>query len=406
MERLTVNLLGKFCVTSSDGILNDDTIRSDKLTKLFVYIILHRDHTLSVHELAQALWHEEETENPAGALKNLMYRLRNALKGAFGENKYILTSRGFYRWNTDIDVLVDSELFEKYCKDAQDEKNLEKKINFYENGLGIYKGVFMPKIQDLFWAVNLSTYYHSLYVSSVKDIANLYIESGRYADLERIAIEALSHDNVDEELHCYYIESLINQNKLKLALDSYEEAKQTLYKELGVRDSQKLGEVYAKIMSMNKTTRAEGIDDLHDDILEEETSGVFECGYQVFKQIYRLEARKIKRLGIAEFLLLFTVNLIGFEDEDVSTNQLARYKMNQSMQRLEEVLNSSLRMGDVIARYSDSQFVVMLSMCPFECCAIVENRIRDKFFEKQSEAKKVKLKTEVEEISPASSIVK
>ena len=91
---LTVNTLGKFQIREADVVLDDDKIRSTRLSNLLVYLILHRNKTLTVDEIASALWQDEETNNPAGALKNLMYRLRNLMKQYFGEQEFIQTNRG------------------------------------------------------------------------------------------------------------------------------------------------------------------------------------------------------------------------------------------------------------------------------------------------------------------------
>lgn len=116
---LSVNTLGKFQVINEEDVLNDDNIRSAMMTKLLLYILIHRDQTLGTDEIASALWQEEEVENPAGALKNLMYRLRTLLKQHFGEGDFILTNRGSYYWNPDIKVVIDAEEFEKLVEKAR-----------------------------------------------------------------------------------------------------------------------------------------------------------------------------------------------------------------------------------------------------------------------------------------------
>ena len=66
---LEVSTLGKFSVVGGDAVLNDDILRSDMLKKLLIYILTHREHPITIQELAEALWQDEETDNPAGALK-------------------------------------------------------------------------------------------------------------------------------------------------------------------------------------------------------------------------------------------------------------------------------------------------------------------------------------------------
>ena len=71
MLMLTVKSLGKFEITDGTNILNDEVIRSDMLKKLLIYMLTHREHSATIQDLSEALWQEDEVDNPTGALKNL-----------------------------------------------------------------------------------------------------------------------------------------------------------------------------------------------------------------------------------------------------------------------------------------------------------------------------------------------
>ena len=68
-EVLYVKLLGNFEVKNSHGILNRETLHSDKLLRLLSYILIFRKKDLTVQELCDALWPNSASGNPAGALK-------------------------------------------------------------------------------------------------------------------------------------------------------------------------------------------------------------------------------------------------------------------------------------------------------------------------------------------------
>ena len=86
-------------MTYNGIILDDSRIKSDKLLS---YIISHWNSNISVGELSDALWNDEESDNPANALKNLVYRARSILKKNFGQIEFIKTGRGYYSWNRDM----------------------------------------------------------------------------------------------------------------------------------------------------------------------------------------------------------------------------------------------------------------------------------------------------------------
>ena len=116
---LVVNTLGKFRISDGNEFLDERKLHSPMLIKLFLYMMVHREKAVSTEEIINAIWMEEEVDNPIGALKNLMYRLRKVLNDTFGQNDYILTNRGSYTWNPEVELLIDTEEFEKLIQSAK-----------------------------------------------------------------------------------------------------------------------------------------------------------------------------------------------------------------------------------------------------------------------------------------------
>lgn len=400
---LVVKTLGKFEMSDGDCILNDDVIRSDMLKKLLIYLLMHRDHPSTVMELSEALWEDGEVDNPAGALKNLMYRLRSLLKKVLGDQKYIVTGKGTYTWNNEIDVDFDTEYFEKYYKQGKAATTKEDMIQNYENALLLYRGEFMENAFEQHWAVTLSTYFHSLFLSIVKNLAELYFEEERYQDMEDVSVYALKVSGVDEEVYCMHIMALVKGNKYDLARKRYDEAVKVLESSLGIINSEQLEKVEVELLKMCKGNEAETLEDVYEDIQEESTaSGVFWCGYSVFREIYRREVRYNSRIGEQEHIVLFSVDL---KDALKSDNaKMEHYLVEQGMKCLKKAIKRVLRIGDVAAQYSDSQFVVLLPRCSYDAGIAVANRVLDKFNE-YDKGRKVEIDIEIEPISDVKSAI-
>lgn len=400
---LYINSLGRFRITDGTAMLDDETIRSDMLTKLLLYLLLHRNHNLTIEEIAYVLWQDDETENPAGALKNLMYRLRTILKKYFGDQQFILTIRGAYRWNPDILVEMDIEKMEAVYDSLKESDDPQEQIAKYELIMELYKGEFMGKIMDMHWVITLSTYYHSIFLNSVKGLAKLYVLRERYQDLEKIVIKGIQYDGVDEQLYCYQIQSLIEQNKTQLAMDAYEKAKKTLYEELGIRNPKELEQIHERLLTMHKSNDAEQIEQVQQGMEEEEIEGAFFCGYPVFREIYRLESRKISRMGEAEYIVLLTLET---KETDEKTKN---FRMKNAMERMESIIKKSLRIGDVAARYSDSQYIIMLPLCDYESSNQVAKRIVTQFMEqkqkRESNRESISVRLDFEQITSKTGIV-
>ncbi len=402
---LSVTTLGKFQIVNEYGVLNDDNMHSTMLTKLLIFLIAYREKSLTTDEIAVALWHDEEVENPAGALKNLMYRLRKLLKKSLGDEEFIVTNRGSYCWNPDVQLIVDVEQFEKVLEKAKlDSTDISARINYYERGIQLYQGDFMSKLSDMHWVATMSTYYHSLYLSAIKSLAEIYVESGMFDELESLCNEALKHDSADEQLHYFLILARMKNHKLKLAMESYEKACDILIRELGVRKPAKLQKIYQELLKMNKGTKAEKMEHVQEDMMEENPEGAFFCGYPVFREIYRLEARKGIRNGETEYVLLLTMKLAGLQDD--TSDKVEQFRMKKAMNGLENTLKTALRIGDVVSKYSDSQFVILLPYCSYECGMLVANRIISRFYEDNPQNKGMSITINLEEITVAGTIVK
>lgn len=392
---LTVNTLGKFQITDGEVVVSDESIRSTMLSRLLVYMLLYRHKTLTTEDIANAIWqNDEEIDNPSGALKNLMYRLRKNLAKHFGDEEFILTNRGSYQWNPKVEVLLDIEQFEQLVKSAKQENVHKKALIKYEQAIGIYQGDFMNKLMDMHWIQALSIYYHSMYLSAVKTLAKLYLNESRYEEVEHICADALKYENADEQLYCYQIEARMHCGKVQLALESYDKARKIMEKELGVRKTTILNKVYEELKQTSKGDSSYDICEVKADMQEENPTGVFFCGYPVFKEIYHLEARKSVRSRTPENLLLLTLEAVENE-----TAEVVQFRTKQAMKGLEQTICECLRVGDVAAKYSDTQFIILLSSCTKDLSMLVANRIISKLYDRNPKYKKIKVRINIEEVS-------
>lgn len=391
----SMTTLGKFQMTDEKIVLDEDAMRSKKLTNLLAYMMLHREKTLTLDDMAEALWQEEETSNPAGALKNLMYRLRMVLKQNFGEGEFILNNRGAYCFNPDIEVKVDAEEFEKLYRAAK-QKGISKEqaVTYLEQAIALFGGDFMPKMTEMHWVVSLNTYYHSLYLESVKLLAQLYGRQERYEQQEQLCIRALSFDHLEEDFYYYLILAKAKRGHLCQAIDFYEKTCGIFRDELGISVSAKLKQLYEELLKKIKTEETENMPKVKEAIREENPMGVFMCGYPVFREICRLEARKSAKGGQAEHLLLLTVS----SKEEQKGSLADKFRVKNAMLHLEKILNECLGMGDAVSQYSNSQYVVLLSFCSYQNGMVVANRIVSKFNQDKKRHPNLQIQINLEKI--------
>lgn len=79
MRRLKLKLFGRFSLGDKSVEINEITLHSKKMLRLLAYILLNRNEVLTSQNLMDSMGEGQYT-NPEGALKNLVYRLRIAMK--------------------------------------------------------------------------------------------------------------------------------------------------------------------------------------------------------------------------------------------------------------------------------------------------------------------------------------
>ena len=134
-------------------VSRDDGSRSRKVWNLLSYLILNRERDLGVAELYQLLWQDKDEENPYGALKTLVFRVRRLLEEAgFPATARVLSSKGIYRWNPQLSMKVDGEEFEHLSKLCLAEAfDMETEKEQWKTALSLYKGEFLPGAGDAVW---------------------------------------------------------------------------------------------------------------------------------------------------------------------------------------------------------------------------------------------------------------
>ncbi len=363
--------------------LSQEQIRSDMVTRLLSYLICHRNNSITVSELAEILWPDDRSENPAGALKNLMYRLRNTLKNSWREENFVITGRGNYRWNPEYPVTVDTEEFERLYKEAKSAQDTEEKTENLLKAVRLYKGRVLPDLADAYWIMSMSVYYHGIYLNAVKELSDLLASTGRFEEMEEICRRAIELDPLEEELHCCLLKAYIGGNKQTLATEHYRETVDLLYDNFGVKPSDELQNIFEEMMKQLHEQESD-LSVIQEELKEEkEKPGAFYCEYGVFKRIYELEIRRANRLGIAVYLSLVTLH----PETGEKGSSEHRAALNSGMSQMQEVLLSSLRSGDTVTRYSTSQFLVILPGCPYESARMVMDRINYNFYSLKKHAK-------------------
>ncbi|MCL1906205.1 MAG: winged helix-turn-helix domain-containing protein [Clostridiales bacterium] len=369
-------MLGDFKLYVGDVLIDEEVSRSHKMWNLLAYLIIHRNRNVPQEELIEVLWPEDNSQNPGNALKTLLYRTRATVLPLLGDElQLILSQRGSYSWNHTLTCDVDAEDFAVLARQASNRSlSDEERRELYREAISLYNHDFLPKLAEQLWVIPLSAYYHTLYLDAVSEYSQLLFKMEQYAELARLINEAIKIEPYDDKLHALLITAQLRQGNSLAALNHYDSATELLYRNLGVRPSEELRALYHEIMQERKNLEMD-LDVIQKDLQEAASRpGAFVCDYGFFREAYRLEARRAGREGTCVHVALVTVSL-----PDGKTPALK--PLNATMDQLLEAMRINLRRGDVLARYSGAQYVLMLPTANYEDSQMVLDRIVSSFYQ-------------------------
>lgn len=366
----TASMLGEFQIHMDGKPIHEPLGRSKKVKQLLEYLLYHR-RLVPMGELYEVFW--PQVKSPKNALKVLVHRLRAALEqgGVPQDVECILQRQGGYEWNPALETTLDIDQFESCYREATSgQVDRDRQAELLGLGLGLYRGRFLS--DTALWTAAPAESLHNAYRKMVQQMCTLFKEKGHMEQLVDLCRGALCYDALDESLHREMILGLLACGRSQDALAHYRNTTDLFYRELGIPVSEELRALYHHILETDGAVELD-IDSIRDKLEEKAPStGAFVCEYGIFKDLYRIEARCLDRYGGRVFLGLLTVS--SAHHEQFTTRALAR-----QMELLLEVARTSLRKGDVISRFSASQYVLLLPTVTYESGTVVLERIRTAF---------------------------
>lgn len=371
---IRVNMLGRFSISLGDKEIVDQNNQAKKPWSLLEYLITFRGRDIPVEELIDLFWKNERSNNPAGALKTLMFRVRKLLEPlGYSTHELVYQNRKAYGWTRNFQTICDTDLFEDLCLKSEAEDLPEEEcLRVCLEAFSLYKGNFLPKSEWETWVVPIQTYYHTLYEKLIRKLLLLLEERKNYPAIIDISQKVISIDPYGEDAHYYLIYALYQSGNQFKAMEHYQHVNDMFYNEFAITPSLRFKELY-KLIADKKHGITMDLSTIQQILLEGSThNGAFGCEPSVFRDIYQLEARAIERTGDSIFLCLLSISNLKGE-------LLKPAVQTRAMDELGESIRCSLRRGDVFTRYSVSQFLIILPTATYENGEKVLKRIIQNF---------------------------
>lgn len=373
---LQVQMLGQFTLRYGDRTISDSDDRSRRVWSLLAYMLYNHGRSFAQEELIHLYWSNgEKSADPGNALKSIFHRIRTALdKLQPGLGRLLIRRKaGRYFWNNVMPLSLDIEDFEAHFHAAEAAGDDDVRLAEYQAALALYAGDPLPRMTDEIWTIPIVAYYHSLYTRAAAGAIELLEKQERTAEAVALCRRAIHIEPYQEDLYEHLMRGLLRTGDMKGAMSVYEEMSEQLFAHFGVMPSETLRTLYRQA-TRTVNDRTLTMDEVCSQLEEPAPhSGAMVCEYDFFKILYRSEVRSIARNGHSANICLLSVS--GKDGE-----MLARRSLDPAMNNLQVLVQNNLRRGDVIARCSISQYIILLPQANYENSRMVADRLVSAFY--------------------------
>lgn len=373
---LQVQMLGQFTLRYGDRTISDSDDRSRRVWSLLAYMLYNHGRSFAQEELIHLYWSNgEKSADPGNALKSIFHRIRTALdKLQPGLGRLLIRRKaGRYFWNNVIPLSLDIEDFEAHFHAAEAAGDDDVRLSEYQAALALYAGDPLPRMTDEIWTIPIVAYYHSLYTRAAAGAIELLEKQERTAEAVALCHQAIHIEPYQEDLYEHLMRGLLRTGDMKGTMSVYEEMSELLFAHFGVMPSETLRTLYRQA-TRTVNDRTLTMDEVCSQLAEPAPhGGAMVCEYDFFKILYRAEARSIARNGHSANICLLSVS--GKDGE-----MLARRSLDPAMNNLQVLVQNNLRRGDVIARCSISQYIILLPQANYENSRMVADRLVSAFY--------------------------
>lgn len=363
----------RVCQPEEDGTVPSDAGENTLLRQhsFLQYLCVFHDRDVSQEELIEAIYDPEDgTGDPANTLKNTLYRTRLLLENlGLPDGKTALRyRRGFYSWAPELSITLDAEVFDRLYDEFYSAEDRGQALPAARQALALYTGEFLSNALNSLWTVSLRTYYHGKYMKLARDTAEILYEQGSLEEGIELCRATTTADPFDEENQLLMMKLLQAAGLTQVAIQHYEKIRKLFMNQLGVTLSEELSDFYRRLTRSDEPRELD-LYNIRDQLLEHDpVDGAYFCEYSVFQNMYRLIARSTVRSGQAIQLAMTVLY-------DQNGEPLPPQRCTEPMDVLHDAIYRALRTGDIFARYSRDQYLIMLPSSSYENAAMALERV-------------------------------
>ena len=367
-KRLTVYMLNGFSIMYGEDVLSLEKFGNSKLIELFQILLRYKKSGISREQLLQMLYEDDSIADKSHSLDSLVYRLKRVLKQTFPEqDEFLSISNGIYKWIEKIPVLVDVLEFESLLSKAEEAEAEDRKKCFI-SAFYWYDSEFLDDRPMRPWILEERMRLKKIYAVCVSGLGKIFEEEKDYRAMHEVYSKAAALYPYDE-WQIGQILALQYLNKYTEAYHYYQETVKKYFDELKLPPSHRMLNIIQNTERHIKNP-TETLDEIKERLQEDgDRKGAYYCTYPGFVNVYRYISRLNERSGQSVFFMLCSVYYLNPDGR----------RSPRAGDLLSEAIGKTLRKGDCFTRYSEYQFLIILTGTQNENCERIFERIRKSF---------------------------
>lgn len=352
-KSLLVKMFGGFSVRYGDEVLSFGRQRDSKFAQLFQILMTRPGQGFDKGDIMEFLYGWEEVEDPNASLNNTIFRLRKYLEASpLPPGNYLLLNEGVLRFDSAVPVESDVWRFESLTREFEGEQDRQKKAEYCGKAFEIYQKEFLPRLSNEQWVIEKTRDYQKMYFRLLNYLLRYLKEEGDYKSIESLSAKAAELYPY-EGWESWRIESLIALGRRGEAEKVYQETAAYVQK-IGGFLSKNQQARFRKIgdwMQQPEGT-AEDIGRCLMELGSEE--GAYSCTLPGFLDCFRMVKRTAAREGMIYFILLLCT-ILDAEGRPANNREYCK----KQGKKLCTSFKAHLRRGDIYAKYSENQYLLL-----------------------------------------------
>jgi len=211
-----ISLFGEMKIIGPKGVLTESELKSPKISRLLVYLLLSKKNGVSPREMADAIWPDEDADCVCKNFKGLIYRLQQAFS-LISDKRLVESTPNGYQLNPKLNITTDFRLFELKKTNAINAPTAEQKIELLKKAVNLYAGSFFHTAASEHWIMATAVNYQHQYIAAVGELLKTLFDERDYASVHHFSAKALNFEPHSEDVYFWMIRSLVRIGHTEMA---------------------------------------------------------------------------------------------------------------------------------------------------------------------------------------------